>query len=186
MSGRFSIHFDYAIRRIFVRRALALSMCGLIVLLAGSTASANSSLDGKPAPDLTLFTYKGGPVNLAAFKGKGIVLNFWATWCAPCKQEMPLLNEAYDNYKKDGIVVLGVNLEQEKEMIAPFLEHTPINFPILLDIDGKFSKGYKLVGLPTTFFINRDGTILGSHIGLLTAEIIEEWLAKVTRLAQRG
>ncbi len=136
----------------------------LFILFLFSSATAGPGeiheIIGKEAPDFTLKDMADADVTLASFKGKVIVVNFWATWCKPCKKEMPSLNELYNTYKDKGVVVLGVSVDRSKKPILKFLNKTTVDFPILLDADLTVKNElYKVFSLPTTFIIDRSGIL---------------------------
>lgn len=117
--------------------------------------------EGAPAPDFTLPTLDNETVTLSDLRGQVIILNLWTSWCPPCREEMPALNEVYQRYKEDGLVVLAVNSTvQDSEAAArEFAAEYAFEFPILLDHDGIVTRAYQLQSLPTTFFIDRRGVI---------------------------
>jgi len=133
---------------------------------------------GSPAPDFVLEDLSGNPVKLSDLKGKLVVLNFWATWCTPCRTEMPEFQEIYQQNEAD-LVVLGINLEQTSSDIQDFITQLSITYPILLDLDGKVSKLYKVIQLPNTYFIDRQGILRIRHIGFLSSDQFQEYLDRV-------
>ncbi len=114
---------------------------------------------GDQAPDFTLKDIDGKTVHLSDLAGKGVILNFWATWCGPCRQEMPLLQQAYARHRDEGLVVLGVDVGEQKEAVQAFLQSLGITFPAVLDVDQETSRVFRVYGLPSTFFIDRKGVI---------------------------
>jgi peroxiredoxin len=123
--------------------------------------------EGFTAPDFTLNLLDGGSVTLSDLRGQPVVVNFWATWCLPCREEMPAIENIYQSYRDLGLTVIGLNLtsqDSEKE-VAAFVEELNLTFPIALDRDGSVSDRYRLMGLPTTFFINKDGVIVSVVVG---------------------
>ena len=126
-----------------------------------------SPREGFLAPDFTLDMLDGTKVTLSELRGKIVLINLWATWCPPCRAEMPALENAYKQYKDSGVVVLGLNVtnqDSEKD-IPPFVDEFGLTFPILLDRDGSVSALYQLKGLPTTYFVNREGIIRTVVVG---------------------
>ena len=119
----------------------------------------------EPAPVFQLQGMDGKPVNLADLKGQVVMINFWATWCGPCRQEMPLLEKLYARYKPMGFTLLGVNVEPDSTLAAGFLEKTPVTFPILFDTDSAVSKLYKVAGMPSTAIVDRKGNLRWVHKG---------------------
>ncbi|MGG0382128.1 thiol-disulfide oxidoreductase ResA [Priestia filamentosa] len=122
--------------------------------------------------DFTLQDLHGNEVSLSDFRGKGIILNFWATYCPPCKKEMPHLNNIYKEYKDKGIEVLAVNANEPRVIIKPFVQEYGLHFPILLDRTGSVVDQYDILNIPVTFFINEEGEIVEKSSGELTVESI--------------
>ena len=119
-----------------------------------------------PAHNFTLATLDGKHASLNDYRGKVVLLNFWATWCAPCRKEMPSIQTLWDHYKGRDLVVLAVSEDDgEREQITDFIHKINVNFPILLDHDLKVGDSYMLPGLPTTYLIGRDGTIAAAIVG---------------------
>jgi peroxiredoxin len=130
-------------------------------------SSSPSPREGFLAPDFTLDTLDGKKVALSELRGKIVIINLWATWCPPCRAEMPALENAYEQYKDSEVIVLGLNVtnqDSEKD-IPPFVKEFGLTFPILLDRDGSVSTLYQLKALPTTYFVNREGIIRTVVIG---------------------
>ena len=132
-----------------------------------------------PAPDFELPTLDGRKVKLSDFRGQAVLLNFWATWCSPCKIEMPWFVEVQKQYGKDGLVVLGVAMDDtESTKIAEFAHEMGVNYPVLLGTD-KVSDDYGDVrALPTTFYIDRNGVIVAKAVGLLGRDEVENDVKK--------
>ncbi len=116
-------------------------------------------LIGGPAPDFTLNDLEGHPVSLSDYRGKVVLLNFWATWCEPCKKEMPEMQAAYERYKDRGFVILAVNFGDRLEEADKFVKHMGLTFPVLLDRKVKVAARYGVVSLPVSFFIDPKGII---------------------------
>lgn len=133
-------------------------------LLALALAALSAQAAG-PAPDFTLKTVGGPNLRLAEQRGQVVMVNFWATWCAPCKQEMPHLNQLYDKYRGTGFVLLGVNVDDDPAKAAAEAAKLGIKFPVLLDSAKAVSKAYALNAMPTTFVIDRDGQVRHVHQG---------------------
>lgn len=118
-----------------------------------------------PAPDFTLRTMDGPNLRLGEQRGQVVMLNFWATWCGPCKQEMPHLNRLYDKYRDAGFVLLGVNVDDDPKNAAAAAKQLGIRFPVLLDQAKAVSRMYDLNAMPTTVVIDRDGRVRHVHQG---------------------
>ena len=119
----------------------------------------------KPAPQFDLPSRDGKEVNLAQYKGQVVMINFWASWCGPCRQEMPLLESIYKKYNKLGFVLLGVNVEPDSNAANNWLKQTPVSFPVLYDKESKVSQLYDVAGMPSTVFIDRKGNLRVIHRG---------------------
>jgi len=172
--------YSILVRAIF----LSLLIIGAIILSCGKKDTPGGKTEevkktregiseGEIAPDFTLKDLKGTEVNLKEFRGKVILLNFWATWCSPCRIEIPSMVELYKRYKDKGLEIIGVNLDKlGKSEVEKFsLEHK-INFPVLLNPSGDAAARYGVVVLPTTVFLDRYGKIKGRISGAVdwTAE----------------
>ena len=145
-------------------RTRALSFKALLMkVLAAScifiAAHATALEIGKPAPDFTLKSMAGTNLNLTEQRGNIIVINFWASWCGPCRKEMPVLQTFYNKYQDLGVSVWGVNVEQENQAGRDFLADLDLTFPILFDATNKISATYDVEAMPTTVIIDRDGVV---------------------------
>lgn len=105
------------------------------------------------------------PLDLARFRGKVVIIDFWASWCAPCRQSFPWLNEMQAKYRDRGLVVIGVNVDRERPEADRFLKQTPADFQIVYDPDGSLAARYQVPGMPSSYVIGRDGQQAGVHIG---------------------
>ncbi|GAB4419804.1 MAG: TlpA disulfide reductase family protein [Anaerolineales bacterium] len=126
------------------------------------------------APDFTLQTYEGETVTLSELRGQAVLVNLWATWCPPCRAEMPAMQKLYAEYKDQGFVVLAVNAtnQDDPSKIPDFITEYGLTFPILLDTTGEVSRLYQLRSLPSSYFIGRDGIIKEVVIGGPMAETL--------------
>jgi len=136
---------------------------GLAALLVGMSAMAD--IDKSAAPDFTLKSSSGENLRLSEFRGEVVMINFWASWCGPCRQEMPLLDELYSQYKPMGFTILGVNVEEDPAQAKQMLKATPVNFPVLFDNQSEVSKLYNVVAMPSTVLVDRDGNVRYLHQG---------------------
>jgi thiol-disulfide isomerase/thioredoxin len=117
------------------------------------------------APAFSLDSMSGRTVDLAQYKGNVVMINFWATWCGPCRQEMPLLEQLHKKYKPMGFTLLGINVEPDSRGAVEWLKSTPVSFPILFDTDSKVSRLYAVAGMPSTVIVDRKGNLRWLHRG---------------------
>jgi thiol-disulfide isomerase/thioredoxin len=151
----------------------------IVVLVINGTISLGGSAEAEYAPlakledgslanDFELLNLQGGNLRLSDLRGKVVVINFWATWCIPCLEEMPMFvsySEQYPNF-----VMLGIDQAEVKDKVTPFVERMGISYPILLDLNAKVSEQYKVILLPTTFFIDEEGMIRFRHYGIMSPD----------------
>ena len=141
-----------------------------LLLMFGNQIVLNSkgSLDTGLAPDFTLSLFDGGQLTLSDLRGQVVVVNFWASWCIPCRDEAPILEMASQRYQEQGVVFVGIAyLDTDKESLA-FLKEFEVSYPNGPDIGTKIARDYRITGVPETFFIGRDGEIVDLEIGPLT------------------
>jgi len=131
---------------------------------------------GFRAPDLTLLNLEGQEVSLSDFRGKLVLVNFWATWCSPCRQELPAIQAQYES--TDDLVVLGVNFQEGADEVRPFVTEAGLTFPVLLDETGRATLIYRVRGLPTSFLVDADGLIAAVHVGPMTARQLASYVAQ--------
>ena len=139
---------------------------------------------GAAAPDFTLKTLDGGEVRLSKLRGQPVLINFWASWCAPCRAEMPELARVYEARKADGLVILGVNLTTQDTLpdVRAFVMEFHVTFPVPLDDTGAVANdAYRLRGIPTSIFIDRTGTIVRRQIGISTGEQLDTLVDEIMR-----
>src|SRR6187431_2213485 len=138
-----------------------LALAAVFVLPAFAASSSG------PAPGFQLTGRNGKAVDLSQFKGQVVMINFWATWCGPCRQEMPLLEDIYKKYKPMGFTMLAVNVEPDSKAAEAWLGKLskPVSFPVAFDTESKVSKMYKVAGMPSTVFVDRKGNIRVMHKG---------------------
>lgn len=149
-----------------MRRFLAFAVLILIAFI-GADAFNNP----KKAPDFSLETNKGTAVTLSKLQGKVVLVNFWATWCGPCRAEIPAFLEVYKEYKSKGFEIIGVSLDQDGwKKVNPFIDRFKITYPIVIG-DAKLVKAYgDFNAIPTSFVIDKKGNIVNEHVGLLSKE----------------
>ncbi|MFC6633577.1 TlpA disulfide reductase family protein [Microbulbifer taiwanensis] len=135
-------------------------LAGLALILSSQFA-----LAAEPSFDFSLASNKGANLRLAEQRGDVIMLNFWASWCGPCRKEMPLLDELHARYEAAGFQVWGVNVDSERADAEKMLGKIPVDFPILFDSSGEVSKKYGIDAMPSSVFIDRDGNVRQIHRG---------------------
>jgi peroxiredoxin len=142
-----------------------LKRCTMAAIVIGSAAFAASGDASGPAPAFTLNALSGQPGALSQYKGQVVMVNFWATWCGPCQQEMPLLDQMYKKYKPAGFTLIGVNVDKEGPAVKELLARKPVSFPVLLDPANQVSKAYHVDEMPSSVIIDRKGDIRYIHRG---------------------
>ncbi len=125
---------------------------------------AGTSYAGNMAADFNLPT-ASATVRLSQFKGKVVYLDFWASWCEPCKHSFPWMNEMQKKYRADGLEVVAINLDKKRELANKFLKEMPASFNVAFDPEGKTAESYNVMGMPSSYLINRKGEIVSRHIG---------------------
>lgn len=133
--------------------------------MAVRPASAAGQLVGEPAPDFALRSLGGGTQRLSEHLGEVVVVNFWATWCGPCRQEMPLLDELYTKYRRAGLVLLGVSVDDDPERAAEMARTLQVSYPVLFDARKQVSTSYQLGAMPMTVLIDREGVVRYVSVG---------------------
>jgi peroxiredoxin len=137
----------------------------LVTLMALPSVQSNAVAISEEAPDFTLKSLEGTNLRLEEYRGQVVLINFWASWCGPCRQEMPLLDRLHHRYEDAGFAVLGVNVEGEAEPAQEIVDKTNVTFPVLIDEDQKVSEMYNLEAMPSTVVVDRDGVIRYIHRG---------------------
>lgn len=138
---------------------------GLLFSILAATALASSGMTGQMAPDFVLKSSTGENLRLSEYRGDVVMINFWATWCGPCRQEMPLLDELYARYSRVGFSLLGVNIDDDSRRAMQMVEELGVRFPILFDERKEVSKLYKVDAMPVTILLDREGNIRYVHHG---------------------
>lgn len=153
----------------------------LVSLLIPDIPLASSS--HSTAPDFSLLDKNGKSFTLKSLNGEVVLINFWASWCAPCRQEMPLLDTLYKRYKKLGFTLLGVNVEEDPDKARKLLEANSFSFPILFDSKNEVSKLYNLVAMPSTVMVDRKGKIRFTHAGYIAGDEskYDKWIRELVR-----
>jgi cytochrome c biogenesis protein CcmG, thiol:disulfide interchange protein DsbE len=149
------------------------------VLLLGRLPAASATAIGNPAPDFALADLDGNPITLAELRGRPVIVNFWASWCAPCVEEFPLLRDAASRHAEEGLVVVGVVFDDGSEAARDFMRRHGATWGAAMDPGDRVAAAYGVVWPPATFFIGRDGTIAARQLGQFTASSLEEKVAAI-------
>lgn len=158
----------------------AVLLIGALTLINNLYATDKKPVEGSKAPDFTLVGLDGKQHQLSDYKGKTVMVNFWGTFCPPCKDEMPAIQHQFDKRNSDQVVFLGLNLGESKITVQNFIDQYKISFPILLDDNEETRKRYGVMNYPTTFFIGPDGKIAKIWIGEMTEAFIEQTIASIS------
>lgn len=143
-----------------------------------------SPLVGRPAATFSLTAFDGTVMDLAALRGKVVVVNFWASWCHPaCYEEAPVLEQGWRAYRDRGVVVLGIDIQDKDEAGRTFIRNLGLTFPNAPDRAGKVSVDYGVYGVPETFFIDREGRIRVKHVGAVTEPVFRETVERLLAAA---
>jgi peroxiredoxin len=138
---------------------------GLLITVFAATSLASSGLEGQVAPDFALKSSTGQNLRLSEYRGNVVMINFWATWCGPCRQEMPLLDELYTRYERVGFSLLGVNIDDDSRRAMQMIEDLGVSFPVLFDARKEVSELYEVEAMPVTVLVDREGNIRYVHHG---------------------
>jgi len=141
------------------------SWLGVTAAVVLATSAVSAGLKQANAPDFTLKSSSGENLRLSEYRGDVVLINFWASWCGPCRQEMPILSELHDKYQALGFTVLGVNVEADTAKAKKLLKDTPVSFPVVFDSESVVSKQYDVVAMPSTVLVDRDGNMRYLHKG---------------------
>ncbi|MFH5184779.1 thiol-disulfide oxidoreductase ResA [Paenibacillus sp. TAB 01] len=167
------------------RRWVQIAIFSVVVLIGALTlinnlyAKDKKPTEGAKAPDFALTALDGTQHHLSDYKGKTVMVNFWGTFCPPCKDEMPAIQHQYEKRDPQKVVFLGLNLGESSITVKNFIEQYKVSFPILLDDNEEIRKRYGVMQYPTTFFIGPDGKIAKIHIGEMDEALIETTLASI-------
>ena len=167
--------------------ALALGVAGLLLTqgdakneFSSKSSSEKSSTEKKePAPDFALSLTNGEDFHLSDYKGRVVLINFFASWCLPCREEMPVLEKIVREYEPKGVVFLGVAIDDTEAKVKDFVARYNVTFPVGLDTTATIQKSFGLYGIPTTYFIDKQGVINYSHSGTVTEELLQHELNKL-------
>jgi len=164
------------------RWSLLLFICAAFLLASCGTRQKSGALPsgGSSAPDFSLQTADGSTVELKSLRGKVVVLNFWATWCGPCRAEMPGIMQVYSRLKGEGVEIIGISLDRNGwDDVRPFLQKTTVTYPVVVG-DQDLAKAYKIPdAIPYSVFIDRTGNIASTHVGFMSEAQFESELKKL-------
>ncbi|MBI4187119.1 MAG: redoxin domain-containing protein [Chloroflexi bacterium] len=166
--------------------ALMVAAAGLL-LAQGCASSAPASgrpgqlQVGSPAPDFTLTDLAGNQVSLSDFRGKAVFINFWATWCPPCREEMPEIEAIYQKYKDRDVAVIGVDILEKEDVVRRFVQEGGYSWTFVIDTTGEVTTVYKVTAIPTSYFIDGNGIIRAVAVGAMTRTEMEARLAGAMR-----
>lgn len=169
------------------KKWIQLVIFAAVLIIGGLTLAGNLFQDNKKpvqgdkAPDFSLVGMDGKTHKLSEYKGKTVLLNFWGTFCPPCKDEMPAMQKQYEQSKREDIEFLAVNLAESPITVQNFISQYNVTFPILLDDKEEIRKRYGVINYPTTFFIGPDGRIASVKVGQMTEEFLEQTVALATK-----
>jgi peroxiredoxin len=168
------------LRWLLILAAAAIALLILVPLFDSQRPSVSgpSGMVGRTAPVFTLYDDRGNPVSLANYRGKVVVMNLWASWCPPCRAEMPDLQTVAREYARDGVVVVGVDQGESPQRAAAFARSLDITFPIWIDDGQQYGRTYAALGLPTTIIIDRRGVVQRGFDGPLTIEQMRSTLTQ--------
>ncbi len=165
----------------YVVLLLIIAAIGFIVFVTVTKDKNAGAEVGSKAPDFQLQTTDGRTVSLDDYKGKGLILNFWGTWCEPCRKEMPALSENYDKYKQQNVEVLGIHIKNTPQQVEQFFKglKNEVHIPIAFDNNNEVTDAFGIDPLPTTVVIDKDGKITAIHEGEMTSEMIENYMKSI-------
>ena len=164
---------------------LALGTLALVlitfVVIQGCANNAPDSGIGHQAPDFTLRDLDGNLVRLSDLRGKAVFINFWATWCPPCRAEMSEIEAVHQEYKDQGVVVLSVDVSEPESTVRQYIQQGGFSWTTVLDSTGEVARDYQIAAIPTSFFLDKEGIIRAVNIGAMTKRAVEAKLAEAMR-----
>ncbi len=165
-------------RRFFIRTGILLVMLAALCYTMYNSVFAKQDRvkEGSIAPNFVLQSVDGERIELKDLKGKGVFLNFWGTWCGPCKQEFPYMANQYEVFKDRGVEIVAVNVAESKIAVKNFMESYGVNFPVAMDKDRQVTEAYDITPLPTTFLINPEGKVIKVIKGTMTERNVYEYM----------
>ena len=170
-------------QKLALTAAIAVAIAALFALLAfglanrePATGRSGETRVGKPAPDFSMTLLDGGSFALADYAGTPLVINFWASWCPPCRNESPGFERIWRQYQDEGVQFVGVDIQDTEPEAVAYVQEFDLTFPNGRDPDGDITVDYGVIGLPVTFFINADGLVEGRWVGAIPEDKLESWV----------
>jgi cytochrome c biogenesis protein CcmG/thiol:disulfide interchange protein DsbE len=179
-------HSSSSTRTILLLGGVMLLLPLIVFSLTAVSGEQRAPVVGQTAPQIAAVAVDGSPIDLDALRGNVVLINFWATWCPPCRAEMPAIEAAYQAYAAQGFEVIAVTNDQNPELVPLFLREFGLTFPAVLDRDNAINAAYRVNGLPTSLFIDRSGTVRAVHHGQMTQQQIEADLLPLLAEAADG
>ena len=167
-----------------MRNAVKMIAIGAVLILLAPASGAQGpgpcAITGPPNLNFTLKDLNGKAVNLSAYRGKVLLINFWATWCVPCRAEIPGFIDLHNRYSRRGLQIVGIAVDEPASVVGPYAREMKMNYPVLLEEKRHdVHEAYGLVGLPTTIIISRDGTTCEQHVGFTRRSTFEEAIKRL-------
>ncbi|MFL7809215.1 MAG: TlpA family protein disulfide reductase [Anaerolineae bacterium] len=173
-----------SVRALSLALALIVSGCARAAIGQEQEAVASPTMPpigvtvGMRAPDLELRTLDGDTIRLSDLRGQPVMINFWAVWCGFCRTELPEMQQAFEAYRDQGFTILAVDVQEDRSVVAPLVDELGLAFPVLLDSEAEVSRSYRVRGLPTSYFVDQNGVIIGRELGAIDKAWIETYLAQ--------
>jgi cytochrome c biogenesis protein CcmG/thiol:disulfide interchange protein DsbE len=161
-----------------------IAVLGVALFGNGDKPVRESPLVGREAPPFELELFGGGKATLSDFRGKTLLINFWASWCGPCVKEAPVLEEAWVRYRGRGVAFIGVNVWDDKASAEKYVKTHGGGFINGMDPKGQIAVSYGIAGVPETYFVDPSGVIVGKYAGPLTSQVIDHFMEKATNSAE--
>ncbi|MDN3016658.1 thiol-disulfide oxidoreductase ResA [Paenibacillus sp. BSR1-1] len=169
-------------RRLVIRTVILLVLGAAVIYTLYANFTKDNKLKvavGETAPDFVLTDMQGNKHRLSDYRGQGVFLNFWGTWCPPCKKEMPYINNQYQQFKDKGVQVLSVDIQESELAVNQFAEHYKLDFPIMIDTDKEVMTAYGIDPLPATFLIDKNGKVIKYSTGEMSEDTVRDFMEKI-------